>query len=177
MNYDRPTVSTPWPPYVIERRDNPDGTSTVTETFEVTKRTTYPQNWPAYNAAQTNEQDKFQALLRELCEGISTPPQSGSGRGQRRLPLSDAIFSAVFKVYSTMTGRRFMSDLRESQERGFISKLPHFNSIFNYLENPELRPILTDMIEQSALPLKAVRKDGRTTVGVKMFSLCKACKA
>src|SRR5258705_7617071 len=37
--------------YVIERRDNPDGTTTVTESFEVTKRTTYPQNWPACNTA------------------------------------------------------------------------------------------------------------------------------
>jgi transposase len=37
--------------------------------------------------------------------------------------------------------------------------VPHFNSILNYLENPELKPILMDMIEASAEPLKAVEHD------------------
>lgn len=31
-----------------------------------------------------------------------------------------------------------MSDLRGAQAAGYIDKLPHFNSIFNYLENPNL---------------------------------------
>jgi uncharacterized Zn finger protein len=40
-----------------------DGSVTETETVQVTKtRKTYPQNWPAYNAAQTSEQDKSLAL-------------------------------------------------------------------------------------------------------------------
>jgi hypothetical protein len=51
--------------FVIEHQTNPDGSLTVTETVKV--RRTYPQNWPAYNAAQTNEGDKFQVLLRDLC--------------------------------------------------------------------------------------------------------------
>jgi hypothetical protein len=138
---------------------NADGSTTVTETVEIkaTKRTTYAQDWPAYNAAQTNEQDEFLRLLGDLCAGISTPPQSG--RGQRRLPLSDAVFSAVFKVYSTFSGRRFMSDLRSAHGSGLISRLPHYNSIFNYLENPEMTPILTKLIEESAKPLASVETD------------------
>ena len=31
---------------------------------------TYKQKWPEYNAAQTNEKDKFQMLLADLCRGI-----------------------------------------------------------------------------------------------------------
>lgn|ERR1700733_4649481 len=142
--------------YVMERNQNPDGTSTVTETLTVEKRPTYPQNWSAYNAAQTHEQDKFQTLLADLCSGLMTPPAK---TGRPRLPLSDAVFNAVFKVYSTVSQRRFMSDLREAQRRGLISKVPHFNSISNYLENPELMPILRELIHQSALPLKAVETD------------------
>ena len=143
--------------FVMERRDNPDGSTTVTERMTVARRTTYRQQWPAYNAAQVNEKDQFQVLLRNLCETVPTPPQSG--RGQRRLPLSDAIFSTTFKVYSTVSGRRFMSDLRDSHAKGFISKVPHYNSIFNYLENPELKPILESLIEASALPLASVETD------------------
>jgi transposase len=143
--------------FMIERETHADGTSTITETFEVTKRTTYGQDWPNYNAAQVEEQDKFQVLLADLCSGLIGPPQIG--RGQRSLPLSDAVFSAVFKVYSTMSARRFMSDLREAKERGYIDRVPHFNSVLNYLENPDMRPILTGMIEMSALPLKAIECD------------------
>ena len=143
--------------FVIERRDNGSGTQPATEKMTVAKRITYRQDWPSYNAAQVNEKDQFQVLLRNLCETVPTPPQTG--RGQRRLPLFEVIFSAAFKVYSTVSGRRFMSDLREAHERGFISKVPHYNSIFNYLEKPELRPILMRLVEMSALPLRSVESD------------------
>ena len=48
------------------------------------------------------------------------------------------IFCAAFKVYSLFSGRRFVSDLRSAQQRGYILRTPHFNSIFNYLELPEM---------------------------------------
>jgi transposase len=43
--------------------------------------------------------------------------------------------------------------------RAFIQRIPHYNSIFNYLENPDLTPLLTDLITQSALPLKAIETE------------------
>ncbi|MBI4245627.1 MAG: transposase, partial [Candidatus Rokubacteria bacterium] len=145
--------------YVIERTRNTDGSTTVTETMRVTEtvRRTYPQNWPAYNAAQTNEKDRFQVLLRDLCRGIREDATPRKGRP--RLPLADAIFSAVFKTYSTVSARRFVSDLREAHKRGFIAKVPHYNSIFNYLESEAITPILRDLITQSSLSLKAVEVD------------------
>jgi transposase len=144
--------------YIIERQRRPDGSTTVTETMRVTKtvKRTYAQDWPKYNAAQTNEGDKFQVLLRDLCRGLPEPPQE---RGRPRASLADAVFSAIFKVYSTVSGRRFMSDLRGAQERGFITKVPHYNSVFRYLEDPALGPILREMITRSSLPLKAVEVD------------------
>lgn len=145
--------------YVLRRERNADGSTTVTETVTMQKtvQRVYPQNWRAYNAAQTHEKEKFQELLRDLCSGIEEAPQQKCGRP--RLPIRDALFAAAFKVYSTVSGRRFMSDLREAQAKGFISKTPHFNSIFNYLENPDLTPILRELITESSLPLKSVEVD------------------
>jgi transposase len=143
--------------YFVVQQKNPDGSTTVTETMTLTKRKTYPQNWPAYNAAQTSEQDKFQELLRDLCSGIEEPVRQG--RGRPSIPLSDAVFAATFKVYSCFSGRRFMSDLRESHERGLISRVPHYNSIFNYLEDDGLTPILLNLVKQSSLPLASVETD------------------
>lgn len=155
---------------VIERRQNADGTTTVTETFTVARRKTYPQNWPAYNAAQTTERDHFQILLADLCRDIPTVPQEG--RGQRRLPLRDVVYAATFKVFSTVSGRRFMCDLREAKERGHIETAAHYNSIFRYLENPDLTPILNELILTSSLPLQAVETDfavDSTGFGVSRF--------
>ena len=69
------------------------------------------------------------------------------------------LFCAAFKVYSGFSARRFMSDLREANERKYIDKVPHFNSVLNALESPDLRSVLTDMIEASALPLRAIETD------------------
>ena len=146
--------------YVMRREENPDGSTTVTETavaIAATQRPTYPQVWSAYNAAQTNEKDQFQSLLFDLCKGLEGPEPKKTGRP--RLPLSDAIFSAAFKVYSTVSGRRFMTDLRAAQTKGFISRTPHYNSIFNYLENPDMTPILRNLITKSSLPLQSVETD------------------
>ncbi len=144
--------------YIIEFRKNSDGSSTMSETLRVTetRRQTYPQNWPAYNEAQVNEKSQFMSLLADLCSTITEPEQT---KGRPRLPLKDAIFAATFKIYSTFSGRRFMSDLRDAKDKGFIQSAPHYNSIFNYLENPDVTPILTDLITRSSLPLTAIETD------------------
>ncbi|MDO8751926.1 MAG: transposase [Dehalococcoidia bacterium] len=139
--------------FTIRREERPDGTTIVTKTMRVT----YGQNWPAYNMAQTHEQERFAELLRDLCEGISTPPQERRGRPSH--PLSAVVFGAACKVYSTVSGRRAMTDLRELQAKGYMVKAPSYNSLFDYLENPALTPLLKSLIEESASPLRAVETD------------------
>jgi transposase/predicted nucleic acid-binding Zn finger protein len=132
-----------------------NGKTTVTETVKVTRKT-YKQEWPAYNMAQTQEKAQFQYLLHQLCQGIGEPAQH---RGRPRLPLEDMIFAMAFKVYSTFSGRRFMSDMRHAHGRGYVSKLPSYNSIFRYFENEMLTPHLLMLIEESSLPLQAIERD------------------
>jgi transposase len=62
----------------------------------------------------------------------------------------------AFKVFSTVSSRRFMCDLRDAHEKGYLSKPIHYNSINNYLETKEFTPILQDLIGRSSLPLRAV---------------------
>lgn len=138
--------------FTLRRETRPDGTTTVTQTVRVT----YAQDWPAYNAAQTHEKARVADLLRGLCEGIVQPPH---GHGRPRLPLADVVFGAVLKVYSTLSGRRAMSDLRDCQGQGYMTKAPHYNSVFHYLDDPALTPILKALVEESASPLKAVETD------------------
>jgi len=139
--------------YAVEftiRREETTASGTVTETI------TYRQEWAAYNAAQTNEKERVAVLLRDLCAAVDGPVQQ---RGRPRLPLSDAIFCAVMKIYCGMSARRTDSDLRDFAARGFIDKAPHFNSVLNALENPDLTPFLKAMIEESAAPLATLETD------------------
>ena len=82
------------------------------------------------------------------------------------------IFSAAFKVYSTVSARRFMTDLNAASELGLIDRTPHYNSIFNVLDRESLTPILHDLIARSALPLKSLEEQfavDSTGFGVQSF--------
>lgn len=129
----------------------PDG-STVTAQL----RLTYRQEWSAYNAAQTTEKERVATMLHDLCAAIDNPTYT---RGRPRLPLADAVFCATMKVYGGASGRRTMTDMRDFAAKGYIDRAPHFNSISNALENADLTPILTAMIEESARPLRSLETD------------------
>lgn len=138
--------------FTVQREFRRDGSSKVTKTV----RLSYSQDWPAYNAAQVHEKERVAELLCGLCEGIAQPPQ---GRGRPRLPLSDMVFAAVMKIYSTMSGRRASTDIRDLAAKGYLAIVPHYNSIFHYLDNKALTPILKAIVEESASPLKAVETE------------------
>lgn len=138
---------------VTETAADGSTTTTVTETVKVTRKTYAQPDWSAYHASQVNEKSLLLSLLYELCGGIEEPPQTF---GRPRLPLADIIFAVTFRTYSTLSGRRFMSDLRDALSRGYISRLPSYNVIFDYLQMESLTPYLKHLIEASAQPLKSV---------------------
>ena len=131
-------------------------------------RRTYPQDWPAYNAAQTSEKDTFQVLLADLCAGISQPEYSF---GRPRLPIADMVFTGATKVYSGFSARRFDCDVRDAQRKGFIDVAPSFNSVNRYIANPDLTPLITELIERSAAPLSVI--ESQFAVDSSGFSTCR----
>jgi transposase/predicted nucleic acid-binding Zn finger protein len=131
-----------------------NGKTTATEQVE---RRTYRQEWPAYNKAQMNEKRLFLYLLNKLCQGVGSPAQYGAGR--RYLPLEDVIFALAFKVYSTVSGRRFMSDLNDAHAKGYISQVPSYNAMFDYFNTSMATDYLMMLIEESSLPLSAIEQD------------------
>jgi transposase len=135
--------------YTISR--NADGSTT--ETLKLT----YSQDWRAYNAAQTSEKATLQSLLHDLCKGI--PESTATKMGRPRLPLRDGIFCACFKVYSMFSGRRFMSDLRDAHEKGYISRVPHFNSVLKVFDTAGTTPILEALVRESATPMTAIEEN------------------
>ena len=130
--------------------------SASTPPIQLSLRPKYPQNWTAYNAAQSEEKARFIELLADLCESVPEPEYTF---GRPRLPLADMLFACAYKVYSGFSVRRFTSDLRDACERGHVARTPHFNSVSNYMSNPDLTPILMELITLSSTPLKAVESE------------------
>ncbi len=118
----------------------------------------YAQDWPNYDRAQNQEKAEFQRLLSDLCGTVPQPAKNPKGGGNFA-PAGDLIFASVYKIYTGFSGRRFATDLNDAAERGHVSRAVHHATIAKCLEDPETAPILTNLIEASAVPFAAIEDE------------------
>ena len=121
---------------------------------EITIKKTYAQDWPNYTASQTNEGRLFKDLLKDLVENVPEPIREGAGRP--RVPLKEAVFCAVDKVYSMQSSRRAYSRYVEAKNTGQITKAPNYNVINILLNSDQITPILNNLLHITAMPLRSV---------------------
>lgn len=141
--------------FTMKREVAADGTVTETKSITFTEKKTYKQDWTAYNAAQSVEKDRLQELLADLLRGVPEPDRPPTP-GRKPHTYRDSLFAMVFKVYCTLSTRRFSSDLREAHRRGWTSKDIPGLKVAQFMENPAFTPILRQLIAVSALPLRTV---------------------
>jgi transposase len=141
---------------VLERDGGEPAPAIVTDA--VPKKPTYAQNWPVYSMAQRQEKNRFQVLLADLCSGV-VEPERGSVVGRKPVPLADRIFSVVFKVWTTLSTRRFDCDLQDAVQKGYLSRTLHPNKINCFICEPELTPFLKALLVRSSLPLAAIESE------------------
>ena len=136
----------------VEKK-NADGTTTTERV-----RLTYTQAWPAYNAAQKAEVRLFDQILRDLMETIEEPERE-PGPGRPPLPLREQFFVAIQKVYSQLSMRRAHSLFGFAVERDYIEHAPNFNTPSRLFLRPEVTPILSRLVQLSALPVASIETD------------------
>jgi transposase len=136
--------------YLEIEKDTPTGT--VTEKVHLT----YTQAWNAYNEAQKAEVKLFDDLLKDLVKAIPEPEQT---MGRPRLSLQESTFCAIQKVYSQLSSRRAHSLFQNATEKGQISHAPNFNQPSILFRNPEITPILHELVTLSALPVAGIEVD------------------
>lgn len=125
------------------------------------KKKTYRQNWPAYNKAQTLEEELFLSILCTIVDRLDLPDM-WLGIGRKPIPLRDMIVCCTLKKYYNKSYRRIMSTIRRAHREGYISVLPSFNSVRNYMANPFVKPYVQLAIEESPKPL--VKLENKFTV-------------
>ena len=133
----------------ITKQIDAEGNATITKMA----RMTYSQNWNAYDKSQIQQKELFMKLLNDLCRLIPEPEYVF---GRPKMSLRDMVFSSALKVFSTFSLRRFSTDMRIAQEKSFIEKVPYYSTVARYMENPEITPIIEQLIKISSLPLKSI---------------------
>ncbi|HIH48777.1 TPA: transposase [Candidatus Woesearchaeota archaeon] len=134
---------------IVTKQIDQEGNVTITQTI----RKTYSQDWKNYNLAQQKEKEIFMNLLADLTSRINNKTYE-FGRPSNN--VSDTIYSMVFKVYSTFSGRRFSTDLEIAKDNGFAEQKIPYNSMFRYFQKKELTPLLANMVAITSLPLRSV---------------------
>jgi len=127
------------------------------ETIKEDSNKIYSQDWISYNQAQTQEKILFLELLYELTSQIKQPKRNGVGRPP--VDLGEMVYACCLKTYLDFSSRRSESDIKLAQQLGYIDHVPHFNTILRYIRKPEMKQVLTKLIQMSALPLKEVESN------------------
>jgi transposase len=141
--------------YTHKRDYLPDGTMIETKTITLTKKTTYKQDWRAYNLAQTTEKHRFQELLFDLTRGVKETYIPG-GRGRAPHSNKDSLFAMGLKVYTTLSCRRGQCDMMDACESKYMSKPITGQKLSEIMDRPHFTPILKELIGYSARPLRGV---------------------
>ncbi len=150
--------------YYIKQEIDAEGSETVTKAMRVT----YAQDWPAYNKAQTQEGQLFMKLLSDICAELENKPYIF---GRPKLLMADIVFASALKVYSTFSLRRFVSLMQTAKDRGYTDAVCSYSSVSNCMRNPEMAPILQELIKRSSAALASVEKD--FAVDSSGFSTCR----
>lgn len=122
-------------------------------------RKTYAQDWPAYDAAKTNENVLFKQLLADLLL-LAVENDVPASTGRRGFDTRTKIFSMCIKEYHKSDLRKTESILKESTHLNVIGKVPSYKSIDNFFNDHRLNKLLDRLILITALPLALVEKTG-----------------
>jgi len=127
-------------------------------TLVTPQRKTYKQkNWRAYETAQMTECERVPQLLHSLCESyVNEPAREVGTPGRKPIPLREALYAVVMKVYSCRSGRRADKDIKDCVGLGHLSKKWAPKTLFRVLADSELTPILVRLIMESSAPLAAI---------------------
>ena len=110
------------------------------------------RNWHQYNAAQTSEKLLAMKLICNAIDRLQIPYEY-AGNGRPHISTDDMIKACCIKVFNNFSTRRTTCELQLAKALGYIERVPHFNSISNYMRNEEITQYLHKIYKILALPL------------------------
>jgi len=112
-------------------------------------------DWTAFTKSQQQEKEALFDIMKEILANIEIRYPAGK-KGRKLADVKDLTFCLVTKTYTQLSSRRLDSDLREAQSNQYLAEVPHFTTLMNFLEKPELTGLLQELVRISALPVKNI---------------------
>ncbi len=126
------------------------------EPFKYKNQPITKTDWVSLTNAQTNEFEMFNQILLELLDLIVVEKKPRAGRPSA--DVKDILYCMLTKTYRMISSRRLESDLRNAETLGYISKAPTYSCLMKYFNDKRLKPILTELIELSAIPIASLEE-------------------
>jgi len=121
--------------------------------FEYQNQPVLETNWSALTNAQNAEKQMLQDMLQEMLSMV-TIVVDPKKLGRKFSNPKDLLFCLALKTYTKLSSRRLNSDLEQAKANDFISNVPHFTTLMDFLKREELTDLLKELIHISALPVK-----------------------
>lgn len=86
-------------------------------------------------------------------------PEPEQTMGRPRRSIHETLFCAIQKVNSQHSSRRAFGLVQNATEREQIDHAPHFNSPSKLFNNPDVTPILHELVALSALSVAGLEND------------------
>ena len=126
------------------------------------KRPTYPQDWPAYNAARDAMNGLIPFIIKAACIALTAPSPRKSEIAHRKvgrpaLPVEDSVMCVCStRVLRTQSGVLASSDVRAMFDRGLLfgPRPPSANAISAAMRRHRLAPVLDGLIDLLATPFR-----------------------
>lgn len=91
-------------------------------------------------------------LIDELLGLITIKIKQKTGRPSQK--VNDILFSMLLKIYTGLSSRRLISDLKMAKDLDYISKVPCYSTLMLYFNDKRLQKLLQELVHVSAIPLK-----------------------
>lgn len=131
-----------------------------TEGPSIRPKKRYRQNEAAFDAGQTKEMRMVDQMLRDVLGGVEDLPRLPGEPGRPPVPLRDALYCAVLKVYSGLSARRASGVWEDVHDRGLLGEVPSYRLASRLLNRPEVTPILYRLLSLSAMPIAGLEDGG-----------------
>jgi transposase len=141
-----------------------------------TRRRTYVQNWPAYDAAQQAEHTLFDVLLWDLLEQIPERLRPVTNLGRPEIPLRVQFLIAVKKVHLGESSRRARGLMKTqySGGTGILGHVPSYAVPTRLFRQEICTLLLLKLIRLSSLPLAPLESGG--TIAIDSTGFCTTCR-
>jgi len=119
------------------------------------EKRTYPQDWPMYQKACSQEKLMFLKLIKDAVDYMMVEYEY-KGNGRPPAYYGDIVKVLCIKSYNNYSSWRAESELKIARSMGIIDNVPKRSTILKYMQDPKAAKMLDKLYKILAEPLAEI---------------------